>query len=257
MPVLTRFRALEASQWAESLPSGLDASCRDLVAMLVASCVRYFRRCVTSPIMVAQSSNAMTALDKISAAFGQREIFPLNQNVRKGSQVDGVHGYPFLAAGPRQAMQGDYQSPYIHLADQGYQMSTSPSTKQAAAAGRAAQFCLRSVIEWCLKTGGEEYREVRATSHHRSLLREGRWLIENVCQAKKWEVSEDHDTAIEELLAQIPYEEACQRMTLVDERHEAALAAIADEKVISPAVRMLPAIKAYYGQEPDVTVIAP
>jgi hypothetical protein len=113
-------------------------------------------------------------------------------------------------------------------------------------------------------------------THHRSLLREGRWLIENVCGLTNWTISQQAPTALEQLLAQIPYEMAGRRITLIDGQdlhidlrdlqrdhdgivHEArdmgTLVAIEGDKLMSPAVRMLPAISTFYGQEPDVTVV--
>ena len=274
--VLRRFSAVKLKHWAESCPEGLDQSCHDIVAMLLASCVRYFRRCVTRPIQIAQSSDAMTVLDRLSKAFGQHEIHPLNQNFRDGNRIEGVHGYPMLAAGPRSATPTSTDTPFLHLTDHGYVMPTSPDPDQADAAARAAQYCMRAVVEWCISTGGDDFHEMPALSHHRSLMREGRWLVENVCRVEAWEVSQMEPTSIEHLLAQIPYEEAGQRMTLVDGQHlvidirglerdqdgilrEArdmgTLAAIEDDKIMSPAVKLLPAIANYYGQEPDVTVV--
>lgn len=278
VPVLARYKAVPISTWAESCPQNLDVSCHDIIAMLVASSVRYFRRCVTQPIMIAQSSAAMTVLDRISSAMGQKEIHTLNLNTREGGgRVEGVHGYPLLAAGPRAAASAfGSKAPFIHLTDSGYNLATAPSVDQSIAAGRAAQFCLKSVVDWCLRTGGDAFREIPAIMHHRSLLREGRWLIENVCELEDWQISQQEDTAIERLLAQIPYDAAGQRITLIDGQdlhidirgltrdHDAilreardmgTLVAIEGDKLVSTAVRLLPAISTYYGQEPDVTLV--
>lgn len=276
VPVLSRYKAIDIKYWADSCPPDLDQSCHDLIAMLVASSVRYFRRCVTQPILIAQSSAAMTVLDRISTALGQQEIHALNTNARDGSRVEGVCGYPLLAAGPRNAMPVGSQTPFLHLTDSGYSFTTHPDPIQAEAGGRAAQFCLRRVVDWCLSTGGDAFREIPALTHHRSLLREGRWLIENVCGLTDWTISQQTPTALEQLLAQIPYEMAGRRITLIDGQdlhidlrdlqrdhdgivHEArdmgTLVAIEGDKLVSPAVRLLPAISTYYGQEPDVTVV--
>ena len=276
IPVLRRFKAVKLKRWAASCPEGLDQSCHDMVAILVASCVRYFRRCITKPIQIAQSSDAMTVLDRLSAAFGQHEIYPLNQNAREGNRVDGLHGYPMLAAGPRTAIQSGSQTPFLHLTDQGYVLPTSPDTHQADAGARAAQYCLKSVVEWCLSTGGDDFKEMPSLSHHRSLLREGRWLVENVCNINDWDVSHTEPTALEALFAQIPYEVAGRRITLIDgqsldidirglsfdrdgimreARDMGTLVAIEGDRIMSPAVKLMPAICNYYGQDPDVTVI--
>lgn len=277
IPTLKKFKAIHPSQWAEECPRGLDQSCHDIVAMIVASSVRYFRRCVTKPIHIAQSSDALTVTDKITEAFGQQEVYELNHNVRDHIKVEGVYGYPLLAAGPRQAGFAVSQIPYLHLTDQGYKMPTSPDPKQAAAAARAAQYCLQKVVEWCLSTGGDEFREIPAIAYHRSLLREGKWLIENVCQQEAWEISEQEPSALEDLLSQIPFSETKRRLTLVngtelnidirdlkrdtdgilqETRDLGSLAAIDNNILIAPAVRLLPAISDYYGTDPDMTVIA-
>jgi hypothetical protein len=276
IPVLRKFKAVKLKQWAASCPDGLDRSCQDMVALLLASCVRYFRRCVTKPIQIAQSSDAMTVMERLSAAFGQQEIYTLNQNLREGNRIDGLHGYPLLAAGPRAAASATFQTPFLHLTDQGYVLPTSPDTHQAEAGARAAQHCLKTVVEWCLSTGGDDFREVPSLVHYRSLLREGQWLVENVCRLEEWEVSQTAPTALEHLLEQIPYDAAGRRITLVDgqnliidirglrrdqdsilreARDMGTLAAIEDDKIMSPAVKLLPAIANYYGQDPDVTVI--
>jgi hypothetical protein len=274
--VLRRFKPVKLKSWAASCPDGLDQSCQDMVAILLASCVRYFRRCITKPIQIAQSSDAITVLDRLTAAFGQHEIHPLNQNVREGNRIEGIHGYPMLAAGPRAAAPVGSQTPFLHLTDQGYVLPTSPDPNQADAGARAAQYCLKTVVEWCLGTGGDAFKEIPSLSHHRSLLREGRWLVENVCRLEEWDVSQSAPTSIERLLEQIPYEAAGQRITLVDgqnlvidirglsrdhdgilreARDMGTLVAIEGDKIMSPAVKLLPAISTYYGQDPDVTVV--
>lgn len=275
--VLRQFQPVSVKQWAASCPADIDQSCQDVIAMILASCVRYFRRCVTRPVCIAQSSDAMTLLDRLTAAFGQREVYTLNQNLRDGCRVDGVHGYPILAVGPRPVAVTGSQAPFLHLTDQGYVMPTSPDPQQAEAAARAAQYYLKLVVEWCLSTGADDFKEVPSIVYTRSLLREGRWLADHVCGAADWESSvAGASTPIEQLLSQIPYAEAGRRLTLVDGQHlvidvrdlrrdgdgimrEArdmgTLVAIEGDKIMSPAVRLLPAIANYYGQDPDVTVI--
>ena len=276
VPVLSRYKAIPLAGWSESCPANLDSACHDIIAMMVASSVRYFRRCITQPIMIAQNSAAMTLLDRLSIAMGQHEIHTLNSNAREGSRIEGIYGYPLLAAGARNAGLADSQTPFLHLTDSGYSMSTPTEPQQAAAAGRAAQFCLKKVVEWCLETGGDAFQEVPALIHYHSLLREGRWLIEHVCGIKNWTISHCEATALEKLLAQIPYAEAGRRITLIDgqdlsidirgldrdhdgilreARDMGTIIAINEDQLASSAVRLLPAIATYYGQEPDVTVV--
>lgn len=132
------------------------------------------------------------------------------------------------------------------------------------------------MVEWCLATGGDAFQEVPALIHYHSLLREGRWLIEQVCGLNGWTVSHLEATALEKLLAQIPYAEAGRRITLIDgqdlsidirgldhdhdgilreARDMGTIIAINEDQLASSAVRLLPAIATYYGQEPDVTVV--
>ena len=273
--VLKRFKAQPMEAWAESCPTKLDRSCADMAAMVVASTTRYFRRCNTGPIYIAQSSDATTILDKIALALGQQEIHPINPNDRAGNRIAGVYGYPLLAGGLRHATAGA-DIPYFHLTDKGYSFPTRPTTEQAEHAGRAVQFCLRKVVEWCLTTGGDEFCERPSLVHYKSLLREGRWLIENVCGYKDLEVSHDEQTALEKLLVQIPHEDTGRRITLIDgtdlvidltdlehdhngiireTRDMGAVSAIEDGKILASAIKLLPAISTYYGQEPDVTLI--
>lgn len=273
---LSKFRAKDPDGWPEACPSGLDASGRDMVAILVAACVRYFRRSATKAIHVAQSSAALTLLDRISKAFGQHTIFTLNPNARKGAQIEGVHGYPLLVAGPKQLSLGGSEPPYIHLADQGYTLPHQTTPGEAALAAQAAQHLLKAAASWCVRTGGDDFREARSIMHHRSLLREGGWLIEHMLGGGEWPTSDSGPTAIEDLLGQIPYEEAGRRITLIDgqelsidiyglehdrdgimreARDMGTIAAVENDKLISPAARLLPSIADYYGQAPDVTVI--
>lgn len=275
VPLLRLFATVE--EWSESCPPGLDRSCQDIVAMILASCVRYFRRCTTKPILVAQSSDAMTVFERITEGLGQHQIHELNQNLREGNRIEGIHGYPLLAAGPRNAAPPISQAPYFHLTDSGYNLPTSPDPDQAKAAARAAQFCLQRVVEWCLSTGGDDFQEVNSISHHQALLREGHWLIENVVELEDWEISHTEPTALEKLLGQIPYEEAGNRITLIDginvvidvrglqRDHDAVLReardmgtviAIEDDQLMASAVKLLPAISTFYGQDPDITVVS-
>ena len=274
VPILTNFEAI--TELAEVCPPSLDKSCQDLVAMILASCVRYFRRCSTKPMTVMQSSDAMTALDSITRGLGQHQVHELNPNMREGNRIDGIHGYPVLAAGPRSMTAASSQPPYFHLTDVGYKLPTSPTQQEAHTAGRAAQYCLQRVVEWCLSTGGDKFAEVNSLDYNRALIREGNWLVTNVVKLDDWEVSQSEPTAIEKLLGQIPYEEAARRMSLVDgtdlmidvrgltRDHDAVLQegkamgtviAIENDNLMSSAVKLLPAISNFYGQAPDVKVL--
>lgn len=274
VPILKLFES--PVSWAERCPVVEDASCRDIVAMLLASCARYYRLCASRPILISQSSDATLALDKIQRGLGQIVTHELNQNSRDGNRVQGVFGYPIVVVGPRSASKVENQVPYIHLTDQGYNMVSSPLPEQAAAAGRAAQFALLRVVEWCLATGADDFREIPSMHQHRSLMREGKWLMEHVCDVEGWEVSMGEQSALDNMLSQIPFGEAGRRITLIDgtdliidirglevdtdgimreARDMGTIAAIEEAKVMAPAVRLFPAIAGFYGQEPDVTQV--
>lgn len=275
IPVLKLFHHVDG--WSESFqPNQLDVAGRDMVAMILASCVRYYRLCTTQPIMVTQTSDAALLLDALRKALGQHTIFELGQNNRDGSRVPGVFGYPIFAAGPRSASLTDGQTPYFHLTDRGYRIPSSPTPEQARTAGRAAQCALLKVVNWCLSSGADAFGEIASLQHHSALMREGRWLLENVCEVEDWQISEPDSSAIERLLGQIPYAEAGRRITLIDgtnlvidihgltHDHDAILreardmgtvVALEGHKLVAPAIRLFPAISTYYGQTPDVTTL--
>jgi hypothetical protein len=273
--VLKLFSAVP--HWAEVCPVDMDRSCHDVIAMIVAATTRHYRLCVTRPITVAQTSVSTQILERIAAGLGQHKVHELNQNVRDGGTITGIFGYPILAVGPRAAAMNGSQTAYLHLTDSGYMPPTSPLPEQVEAAVRATQFSLLKIVRWCIETGADAFQEQPAIQYHRSLLREGRWLMQEVCGVDEWDVSATDPSAIEKLLAQIPYEEAGRRMTLVDgeeliidvrdldrdqdgilreARTLGTVAAIEGDKLMSPAVKMLPAISTYYGQTPDLTVVA-
>jgi hypothetical protein len=274
IPVLKLFKA--PVTWAEVCPLNMDRSCHDVLSMMVASTVRYYRRCATHPITVAQTSDSTQILERIMAGLGQVQIHELNANVRDGARIQGVFGYPILAVGPRAAAMQGTQIPYFLLTDSGYAPPTSPSTEQIAAAARAAQFSMQRVVEWCIATGADDFKEIRSVQHHRSLMREGQWLVQNVCELQEWEVSTPESTALDKLLDQITYEEAGRRMTLVGGNeliidvhdlkpdHDGimreakglnTIVAIDNGKLVSAAAKLLPAISNYYGQNPDFAVV--
>lgn len=274
IPALRCFRA--ARGWSQSCPPDVDKSCQDIIAMLLASCVRYYRRSVTRPVMVQQSSEVTTLMEHLAKSMGQYEVFEVNQNQRgTGGVIVGMHGYPLITAG-MPSTGTDSQPPTIILTSKGYVPVTSPDIPQIHTAGRALQFALMRVVEWCIATGADDFKERPSLDYNSALMREGQWLIENVCKLEPWEVSVPSGSAIEELLAQVPYGETKKRVSLIDGvnlvidldgldydhdgimREAAAIGAnlaITDKKIYTPAAKMLPAIANYYGQEPDVNTI--
>jgi hypothetical protein len=264
------------AHWASQCPPQMDPTCRDIVAMALAACARYFRRLPTRAIPVIQSSDTLDTLRRILRGVGQTNIIEVNINLRDHYRVEGIHGYPVMAAGPRAIDQG--AEPFFLLSDHGYHAVSSPTKDEADAGGRALQFSLLRVAEWCLATGADEFKELPSTVPHASLLREGKWLLENVCRLQPWEVTEVSQLReLERVLEQIPTGETKDRLILTDGTHlqvrlaglsydeeklreglvqSGVLAAIHDNMLGGPAAGMLPLLASYYGHPPAVKQVS-
>ena len=271
-PTVRTLRLFEQTdEWSQTFPKDLDPSCRDIIAMLLASCVRYFKRCSTQPVKVAQSSDALALLESIVAGVGQKEILEINSNVREGNLVEGCHGYPILAAGAAGAVQQG-QAPFVHLTDVGYVLRTSPDGAAVEAAARALQYSLLRVVEWCLATGADGFREMPSVRYNDALLREGNWLLEHVCKSTDAEPQAMTQTAMEKLLSQIPPADTFARTLLTDgmdltldirgleidhdgllreAKEMGAVVAIEDGEIHAPAAVFLPMMATFYGHNPE------
>jgi hypothetical protein len=220
-----------------------------------------------------QSSDSVAVLEGMTRALGQTAVFDMGVNVRDVSNVDGVNGYPFLASGYGQNQLRKANLPYVILTDEGYRVNSSPDSQQIEAGGRALQYAIVRVVEWCLATGADDFREVASVEHHTSLLQEGQWLALNVCDLQPWEVSISGTKEFECMLSQIPAGETKSRMTLVDgeklqinlsgvvldvELLRLELAAMgvvvaSDGDILSAsAASIMPPMAVFYGQSPDV-----
>jgi hypothetical protein len=274
--VLTLRAFADVENWSDVCPSNLHSACQDMVSMLLALTVRYYKRCLTPPLCVLQTSDSVAVLEGMAAAVGQVSTFDMGSNVRDVTNVDGVNGYPFLAAGYGRAQLSKSNLPYVVLTDEGYRVDGSPDGEQIAAGGRALQYALLRVVEWCLATGADDFRESASMDHHVSLMREGQWLVRNVCDLQPWEISVQGLMGMENMLSQIPASETKNRMTLADgtlltidltgiewdvaqvTEDAASFGAeltIVGDKLSAPAAALLPAMARFYGEAPDVSLV--
>ena len=264
------------STWSDACPADLPQPCQDVIAMLLAMCVRHYRRCLPRPTLVLQSSDSVALLEGITRAMGQRHVFELGQNVRDTDGLDGVHGYPFVASGYGRAQAHKTQMSCVILTDEGYHVASAVDPDQIADAGRALQYALIRVAEWCLATGADDFKEVAAMERHTALMLEGQWLIKNVCDLQPWEVSSSSLPALDHLFAQIPRGETKRRMSLLDgtkltvdlagvawdretiEREVAQMGAslsIDGDVLTTDAAALLPALERFYGMAPDLSMV--
>lgn len=275
-PGVLQLRHFETDgNWDVGFSADLPLAARDIIAMTLASCVRFFVKSITRPVCVQHSPVARHLLKTMFESIGQREIFELNPNLRDNSSTQGVRGYPFLTTGYNAAQVTNARFGHVLLTDTGYSVAEEVPQEAAEAAGRSLQFGLLRVVEWCLATGAEEFSEIPALHFNSSLLREGKWLVENVCELQPWEVSDLGLVHLEDILAQIPVAETAKRMKIEDgtkltadmaglkwDRDKVredlyALHSCCDgegDSLVMGAVQVLPAMELYYGRQPEVAV---
>lgn len=263
------------TDWSAALAGDIDPTCQDVIAMLLAMTVRFYRRCATTPLPIRQTSDTMRLVDALMGALGQQSILEIGSNAREAGNLDGINGYPFFAAGPSTWAADKVHVPYVLLTDVGYRAPTFPTAQHAQAAGRIAQAALIRVADWCLATGADDFREAQAMDYHVSLLQEGEWLMRHVCGMEAWSVSISGKSALENLFAQIPPAQTKHRIQLIDgevlavsidglDCDTGALQAEllelgsesseSDGKLILRAAVMLPPLARFYGQRPELAV---
>ncbi len=273
--VLTLRAFADVEAWADVCPTNLHPACQDLISILLALTVRYYKHCLSPPVCILQTSDAVAILEGLALAVGQTTIFDMGTNVRDVTNVDGVNGYPFLTSGYGRAQLAKSNLPYVVLTDEGYRIEGSPDREQIEAGGRALQFALLRVVEWCLATGADDSKEVASVDHHVSLMREGQWLVRNVCDLQPWEISVQGLMGMEHMLSQIPVGETKRRMTLTngtlltldlsgidwdvaqvtaDAASFGAELTVDGDVVSAPAAALLPAMARFYGSAPDVSL---
>ena len=270
--VLSKFEKPE--EWAQTSPKSIPENSKALISMIIASAVRQFKRCRVLPINIAQSSEAMMLVEVLSKACGQHQIHELNSNFREGFRLEGVTGYPIFTAGANHP-HNNVNTPFFHLTNSGHHVDGC-SRPEAERAGRALQYGLMRVVEWCLATGADDFSEVRSVSPTSALIREGRWLLENVCELQPWEVEPQQFDHLEKLLEQIALPDTSNRISLIrgqslvfdlrgidgldvtalqqDIVSLGAESEFCEDKLTCPAVKVMPALACFYGQEPDVAV---
>lgn len=274
-PGVTTLRCFApVSDWSFTCPDDLPPACRDIIAMLLALTVRSYKRWLPRPAVVAQSSDAVDLLRGLMKAVGQTSVFELSHNIRDSGNIDGVKGYPFVASGYGKAQVSGARVPYMLLAEEGYHVSAHVDASQLSEAGRALQFGLLRVVEWCLATGADDFAESASMDFNTSLMREGRWLMNNVCELQSWEVSARGIDKLEELFLQIPVADTAGRLTLMDgvtltadirglkweptplrselEKIDATLNEDA-QTITAAGASLLPALSKFYGCEPKLT----
>ena len=273
--VLTLRAFAGVESWADACPTNLHPVCQDLISVFLALTVRYYNRCLSPPLCVLQTSDSVAVLEGLLRAVGQTTVFDMGANVRDVTHVDGVNGYPFLASGYGRAQLAKSNLPYVVLTDEGYRVEGSPDVEQIEAGGRALQFALIRVVEWCLATGADDFREIASVDHHVSLMKEGQWLMRNACDLQPWEVSVQSLEGLEHMLSQIPAADTKSRMTLTngvlltidlsgidwdaaqvtaDAASFGAEIGIDGDTVSAPAAALLPAMARFYGAPPDVSL---
>ena len=266
----------EVSTWGEVCPE-IHQDAQTLIAMMLALTVRSYKRCVTRPIKVVQSSDALTLLNGIMNAMGQDHILELNANARDARiQQTGITGYPCVAAGysNQQIAQSTYT--YTILSDEGFRITDEMTAQDGENAGRAAQFALVRLAEWCVATQADEFREIPSTDWHNSLMREGQWLMEHVCRLQPWEVRMQEITAIEQVFGQIPLSKIHDRMVLLngvtlkidckgltadpekitDECAKiGANCTVENDALLIPAAPIITSVHRFYGCDPGIKVV--
>lgn len=262
--------------WGEACPE-IHHDAQTLIAMMLALTVRSYKRCATRPIKVVQSSDALTLLHGIMHAMGQDYILELNSNARDTRiQQTGITGYPCVAAGYSNQQIAQSTATYTILSDEGFRITDEFTAQDGENAGRAAQFALVRLVEWCVATQADEFREIPSTDWHNSLMREGQWLMEHVCRLQPWEVRVHEGTAIEHVFGQIPLNQVRERMVLlngttlkidckgltadqdkiVDEcARIGANCTVEDDSLLIPAAPIITSIHRFYGCDPDIKVV--
>ena len=262
--------------WGDACPE-VKPDAQTLIAMMLALTVRSYKRCATRPIKIAQTSDAITLLQGVMNAMGQSHILELNANSRDTRIINtGIIGYPCVAAGYSNQQINQSTATYIILSDEGFKMTDEFTVQDADNAGRAAQFALIRLVEWCIATQADEFREIPSTDWHNSLMREGQWLMGHVCKLQPWEVRAKAMSDLEHVFSQIPLEQVTARMVLlngttlrvncggldlnidgiVKECGElGATCTMSDQSLLIPAASIITAVHRFYGCDPGIKAV--
>ena len=262
--------------WSDSCPE-VKPDAQTLIAMMLALTVRSYKRCATRPIKIVQTSDAITLLHGLMTAMGQSHILELNSNARDTRIMNtSVTGYPCVAAGYSNQQIDQSSATYTILTDEGFRVTDEFTMQDADNAGRAAQFALVRLVEWCIATQADEFREIPSTDWHNSLMREGQWLMGHVCKLQPWEVRAKSMSDLEHVLSQIPLDKIHERMVLLngttlrvncaglDLNFDGVLkecdalgtsCTLQEQSLLIPAAPIIGAVQRFYGCDPGIKAV--
>jgi len=201
-PDVKTFASFDGStEWIGQAIHELPKDLRDVLSMIVASIVRPFTRATNAPVLINNDERTRSVMKRIFAGIGQHNIIELSQSNRDLLKLPGINGFPILVSGFSVEKAYAATFPYFILTDTGYTIDNDVSDKDVVTAISVLQHAINRVVTWCLAEDAEGFKEEKALYQHSKLLREGKWLFANVCDAQPWEVSAARLQALEGLIA--------------------------------------------------------
>lgn len=269
-PDIQTFKSFSAEAQPEGLPAtDVPPAGRDLLAMLAAMLCRSFVRGRCRGVLLQNSHSARELTARVFRALGQHTAFEMSANLRHHSSIAGLQGYPLLAAGYNTMQASNCNQPIIFLTDTGYHVAEDDYNGMTA----VARWTLQRVVEWLIRTKGEEFSEQRSFHHQVSLLQEGAATVAAACRLEAWEVSPPLLPSFERLIGAYAATDLGQLMTAKGDQilfstdsagdiHAELLAAgvsvARDGSTLSlPSLQLVPMLADYYGQIPLFTVTGP
>jgi len=245
---------------------------REIIAMTISQVVRAYLGVASLPIYVRSSPGARLLLQGLHRSIGQEKVFELNPNARENSGVQGISGYPLLVTGYNKAQARTAKFGHTILGDEGYSVEVCGEAECQAAA-TTFQRALCRVVEWCLGTDAAEFEEQRSFCYQDALKKEGSWLMQHVCEIQPWEVQTESFQELEKVIGACSLEDIEKRFKLDSElKIQANLDGMEfDEQLLSQdlsnmgikhsiegsiligdSVKFIPALKNFYGVEPQI-----
>jgi len=173
---------------------------RDVISMIVATVVRGYVRSTAAPVLLMNDAPTRNVVQRLFAAIGQDTVLELSTTAREQLGVVGVSGYPLLVSGYAADKARAASFPYFVLTDAGYSVPAVVTDDDMALAAATLQHALKRVAEWCIATDAVDFVEASAFYQHEKLLREGSWIMHNVCEAQPWEVTAQGTQQLEALM---------------------------------------------------------
>lgn len=262
--------------WDSELILQCDEKARELISVHLAQVVRSYLGCSTGPLFVKNTTASRQLLRAMFQAIGQDQPYELNINARDNIGVDGITGYPLLVSGYTKA-QG-YSAKFSHtlLGEEGHDVADKKTEQQLRAAATTFQFALTKVVEWCLESKAEGFSEQPAFDRWDSLVREGSWLMRNVCEAQPWEVRVREFKQLETILSGIDKADTSDKIYFTEDLSEVEInlrgTVFEDEKLRKEmmelgvehnlkgvflqgkSVQFLPILKSYLGEDLNVNL---